>query len=153
MSYPESIIFEFGPELTQFKSIVCDINMPTLDLEAVLDQIFTAVSNLSMSGSALHEVAKDMSHSEAMFENADLDYYQRQAIFLAVLNLGAALIQELKRIKGYNQHGKFPYVLRDMINGQTVFLSQNSTFIKPPRHYHPRHRPGNLTLSSDRKWY
>lgn len=139
---PETIIFEIDEPLIKFKSIVSDLSMPTMDLDAVLDQIFTAVLDLSMSTGQIENLAHDMAYGDTLFENFQLEQASRTQIYKAVCEFGFAILRQLEYYRAHDGNGNFPYYYKGQLTNDSIILSKNKQqSYYTSRVYHPRHQP------------
>lgn len=119
---PKQVILPLAPELHAFRAVVFEMDMPTVDLEAALSQIFDAVQAQN-SATALHNLAGNMANGEALFENSDIEDDGKYRVFVSVLRLGEQIRQKLQAYGGYNADGTFPYEFKGMLNHDTVVLA------------------------------
>jgi hypothetical protein len=121
---PDTIILECRSQLQAFTSLVSEIDMPTVDLEAVLERVFDAVADKECEVE-LRFTAEDLSYRDGMtsdllgFENG-----QQARIYDAVLNLGHAINDQLKSIGAYDSGDVFPYFIQGLLDADTVVLAK-----------------------------
>lgn len=134
---PKYIILELAEEIPAFEQVVCGITMPTVDMNACLEQIFDiiAISEDSVFSRMLHNVANYMGKGEGLYENARLDEYEQMQIILAVMRIG----REIKgRIKFLNLEidGFMPYTFKKLVGRNIVVLYVDEDYLRNDCEFH-----------------
>ena len=125
MRIPSLLILDCSEELREFKSIVCEIDMPTVDIAATLDQIFSAASDEYEAYDRVADTAFWMSSGEGLFENAYLDNNAKERVRKAVLKFGTKIMDKLS-YGGFYLGGEFPFRLKDYINDGTILFTKTT---------------------------
>lgn len=125
---PDTIIVEFKPELDNFRRVVCELDMPTIDMDAALSQFFDATQSLHEFENKLCFLASDMTFGEALFENSDLEADAYDRIHDAVVTLGEGIKNKLVLLKAYREDGTFPFSFGTLINDNTILLETAPPF-------------------------
>lgn len=124
----DALIIDCTTELSEFRSVISELDMPPVDMEAVLEQVFEAVNNSFTFNEAIANTAMYMGNGEGIFQGlfenseAELQRDTQQRIVLAVVYLGRAIKNNLTRLNAYRS-GRFPYTFRNYINDRTILLS------------------------------
>lgn len=120
---PRYLIIEFSDELPAFERVVCGLNMPTVDMNACLEQIFDVIqiAEDDLFKRMLLNVADYMGKGEGLYENARLDEFEQEQIVAAIIKIG---IEIKARIKFLNIHidGFMPYSFMKMLGKHAVIL-------------------------------
>ncbi|MNU19657.1 hypothetical protein D3C71_78900 [compost metagenome] len=125
---PEMILLELKPELRKFRSIIFEMDMPTIDQEAAMSRVFEALTtNMFLGGEdepqpALAWVANDLSMSDGLAENWEIDDDGRSRVYSGVVELGDAVRKQLIHYGAYSQGGTFPYEFKGFLDHDTVIL-------------------------------
>lgn len=128
MNIPNSLILDFTSELKEFRCVVSELDMPSIDMESALQQIVDSTVNLATFDDKIAEVAMYMGQGEGiyegLFENSEAEIHDdvQQRITMAVLYLGRAIKNKLINYNAYSQ-GQLPYNFRNYINDRTIVLS------------------------------
>lgn len=122
--HPQTVILDCREELVLFKAVVCGLDMPTVDLEAAVGQIFYAVGHEYTAHHNTMQLAHAMSMQEALFENSELDNGQQVKIYNAVVDFCDHLIAKLKSLGAYDYNGQFPYENRTILNDGSIILNR-----------------------------
>lgn len=127
MTKPELILLELRPELRQFRSVIFEMDMPTIDQEAALSRVFEALAENRFSYEEgldpnLAWVANDLSMSDGLAENWEIDDDGRSRVYSGVVALGDAVRKQLLHYGAYSQGGKFPYEFKGFLDHDTVIL-------------------------------
>ena len=124
----DSIIIDCEKELKAFRKVVCELDMPTIDMDAALSQVFETVRDLSRFENKICYVASDMAFGDALFENSELEADARDRIHEAVVNLGENIKKQLILLKAYEEDGTFPFSFGTLINDSTIVLKTADPF-------------------------
>ena len=125
---PDGVLIECKEVLRDFKRVVCELDMPTVDMDAALSQVFDAVQDLSKFEDKLCYLASEMTYGEALFENSDLEADAYDRIHEAVVTLGEGLKNHLVNLKAYRDDGTFPFSFRTMLDDNTIHLETAAPF-------------------------
>jgi len=121
---PQYLIMGLDNEIKEFKSVVDNLNLPTADLAACLQQIFDMISlnegEIDLIN-RLSTIADSMAGGEGLYENARLDYYEKGLVFSAVMKLGTAILNKINHLDIYID-GYCPYSFYKMLGGSGVIL-------------------------------
>lgn len=127
---PQSLILDCATELHTFRSVVAELDMPPIDMEATLQQVFETVIDDSYFKDRIADVAMYMGNGEGiyqgLFENSEAEVNDdtNQRITMAVVELGRAIKNKLDNYHAY-RNGHFPYIFRNYINDRTIVLSES----------------------------
>jgi hypothetical protein len=126
---PDNLIVDFATELTEFRRVVCELDMPSIDVEATLQQIFDTITIAEEFPERIAYIAMYMGAGEGLYEGlfenseAEINDDTQQRITMAVVKLGREIKNKLDNYNAYRQ-GHFPYIFRNYINDRTIVLSQ-----------------------------
>jgi hypothetical protein len=135
---PEHIVLELRPELRQFRSVITEMDMPTVDMDVALSKLFDALSDDGCEAE-VNWVANDMAQGEGLFENSEIDDDGRSRVYGSVVQLGEAIYNRVAELAGY-RNGTFPYEFKGMLNHDTVVLSKIREFsLGDPRDRNPEY--------------
>jgi hypothetical protein len=135
---PETVLIQLSSELRQFRSVILEMDMPTVDMDVALSKIFDAISEDGCE-SEMNWVANDMAQGEGLFENSEIDDDGRSRVYGSVLKLGEAVFQHLAQLGGYRD-GWFPYQYKGLLDHDTVILAKVSGLAEPnPRDRNPQY--------------
>lgn len=122
----DTLIMDCSKELQDFKSVVCDLDMPIVDLDAATQLIFEALTIKDTAVRDIFNIACHMSDGEGLFENADLDSNTCNRIFNAVETLGHQLKDKLSAYHAYVDN-QFPYEFKRLNDDGTIILRFSNT--------------------------
>jgi hypothetical protein len=114
--------------------VVSELDMPPIDMESTLEQIFTTVINVSEFSDKIAYTGRYMASGEGifegLFENSEAELHDdvSMRINLAVVHLGNAIKNKLTDYNAYRQD-RFPYFVRNYINDRTIVLSKSTELI------------------------
>lgn len=135
---PDSLILDCTAELKEFRRVVCELDMPPIDMESTLQQVFDTVVSVGEFKDRIAETAMYMGNGEGLyqglFENSEAEIHEdtQQRITLAVVTLGRAIKNKLDYYNAY-RYGHLPYIFKDYINDRTIVLSQpDGSFASSP---------------------
>lgn len=120
---PKYLIFDFSEEINQFKSVVCDLSMPTVDIESALEQIIDSVQNLNTVEHDINIIGFHMAQGEGLYENSELDDGAQENIMKAVITIGEKITDKLHHAGAYIS-GQFPYKFRSLEYGGAIVFSK-----------------------------
>lgn len=123
---PDTVILELKDELSNFRGIVSDMDMPVVDIESVLQQVFDALSDES-SNIAITNLSNYMAYGEGLFENSELDNGIKERIFYAVKNLTEQIKFTLHINGMYTSSNKLPFEFRKLLNDNITCILCKST--------------------------
>jgi hypothetical protein len=121
---PDLVVVELKEELRLFRSVICEMDMPTVDMDVALSKIFDAISEDGCE-SEMNWVANDMAQGEGLFENSEIDDDGRSRVYGSVLKLGEAVFSHMAQLGGYRD-GWFPYQYKGLLDHDTVILAKVS---------------------------
>jgi hypothetical protein len=126
---PKYLLLELEEEIPAFEQVVCGITMPTVDMNACLEQIFDiiAISEETVFNRMLSNVADYMGKGEGLYENARLDDYEKDQIILAVIKIGHEIKTRMKFLK-LELDGFFPYSFKKLVGKNIVVLCINEDY-------------------------
>jgi hypothetical protein len=121
---PKYLILELKDEIPAFERVVCGIEMPTVDMDACLEQIFYVISEADDSSfrSMIANIANYMGKGEGLYENARLDEYEQKQIIEAVIKVGTEIKAKLDLLKAIID-GYCPYSFKRLVGKNLVILS------------------------------
>lgn len=130
MSEPRCIIIDCDTELVRFLRLMRDPCMPTVDIDAALDQIVDAVLVLEGSDDRLSTLAYYMGQGEGLsehwiFEDQAYDQEIEEKVIHTAAQLGVAVRNNLLTIHAYRS-GKCPYLYGGLINDTSIRLCKTS---------------------------
>ena len=123
---PEQIIIEFRQELAEFKIHICELDMPTIDFDSMMDLLISSVMQTKDASFQIGETAIYMSDQDGLFENHEMDHSQKGRVYKAVVNLGNQIKNKLMHLNAYRE-GQFPYIFRRMLNATDAVLVRQVT--------------------------
>lgn len=127
VNIPDILILDLEHELRNFYKVIEDLSLPTPDVEAALDQIFSVIgiAEDDIYFRMLSNVAMDMGKGEGLYENARLDETEQDIIMYTVIELGKDLKKAITHLNAYTD-GFFPYHYKCLLNKNTVVLKRNN---------------------------
>ena len=132
---PQGVVLRCKSAIMKFRGVVCELDMPTVDLDAAVQQIVDSVDVRDDGDHELILTAFNMSEQDGLFENAELDGGQQERIHTAVMLLGKELKKEIDFHQGYQIDGRFPYELERLINNDTLVLKRKLDTSASADHY------------------
>ena len=120
---PNYLIFDCSEEINEFKKVVCDLSMPTVDIDSAIEQIIESIQNLDTVEHEINIIGFHMSQGEGLFENSDLDDGAQENIMKAVITIGEKITDKLFHAGAYIS-GQFPYKFRSLEYGGAVVFSK-----------------------------
>ena len=130
----DSIILDCTMEVQDFRRVICELDMPQVNMRSALEKVFHVVSNLHHVEDQLARLAFEMSEGEALFENLQLDNGAQDRLIMAVVRLGNAVKNKLISYHAY-RHNTFPYSFRTILNDNTIVLQKRSAYNYPRPRY------------------
>lgn len=123
---PKYVLISLEEELPAFEQVVCGIEMPTVDMDACLQQIFDVVviAEEEVFVRMLTNMAQYMGNGDGLYENARLDEFERNQIIYALIKIGTEIKGKLKELNMYID-GFIPYSFKKLVNRYTVILYLN----------------------------
>ena len=124
MNEPEQIILELKEELRNFRSIILELDMPTIDQEAALSQVFDALHSrrFNNDNTDLMWAANDLAlNSVGLAENWEDEDDGRARAYESVIVLGEAIQEQLAQYGAY-RNGHFQYEFEGFFDYDTVLL-------------------------------
>ncbi len=132
MNDPQQILIELKPELRQFRGVIFELDMPTIDQEATLSAVFGAIQTRrfdatrhDLSDNAeLVWVANDLAiNAVGLTENVEFEDDARARAYDSVVKLGEAIRDQLLQYGAYRD-GRFNYEFQGFLknDANTVVL-------------------------------
>lgn len=118
------VVLQCTEAFLKFRGIVCELDMPVVDLQEAVDQIVDSVGVRDDEDHELILTAFNMAESDSLFENHELDSGQQERVYNAVLDLGRSMKKEIDFQYGYVKDGIFPYEFKALINNDTIVFTR-----------------------------
>ena len=79
---PSKLIVEVGPELKEFRDLLNDLSLPTIDFDAVLEQVVDAVRHDPSANAELYELPQTFLTTDLMVSRATFATYPNSEHYL-----------------------------------------------------------------------
>lgn len=125
---PSHIIVGLENELREFNSVVDKLTLPTIDMDACMEQIITNISISSSSYEFTNRVismAEWMSKGEGLYENSRLDAYEKETLYNAIIKVSMGINDKINYLNIYID-GFLPYMFYKMHGKEAMVLHLNS---------------------------
>lgn len=123
----KKILFDIREAMHNFQGVIYEIDMPTVDIDAFLSQLFDCFVYSHLVEARLLELIDSVSWSDGMFEslseNVDIDNGQRHRIYNALMLLIGATKSSLTTINPYGS-GVFHYRYERILHDNTIVLAK-----------------------------
>lgn len=127
----DSIILDCTAELKKFRGVVCELDMPKIDIDLFLGDVLPAVTNQKYVDLRLARVAHAYKEGDFVFEGLieNSDEELPNGVFdrleKAVLQFGNDIKNKLEQNHAYRS-GIFPYELKEYVNDGTVVFGKKN---------------------------
>jgi len=125
MNRPKFLILDFKEALEAFLYVVQNPNLPTIDVECVISEIFTCLTGNDV---AINETAYYAGHvvrQGIIIENlSEVAEGTLDVIEQSIYDLGLACYAILREIKAYDQDGAFMYRFKGIIDDSSLLFEE-----------------------------
>ena len=125
MNRPPILILDFKEALAAFLYVAEDKNLPTLDVDSVIDRIFNCLISNDVAINQLAYYANKMLREGLIIENLnDLTEGQFDVIEQAIYDLGIGCYTILRELKAYDQDGRFMYRYKGTLDDSSIVFEE-----------------------------
>lgn len=126
----DSIIVDCTAELREFRGVVCELNMPVINVGDLLAHILPSIVNQQYFERSIAIATEDMGEAEGVCTGlleTEEDYLgpTDTCVSQAAIQLGRAVKNKLESYNAYRA-GVFAYDLKEYVNDATVVFTKRS---------------------------
>lgn len=118
-----AIILDIRKELQELRGKLVELDIPPFDFDAFLSRLFDCLIVEKDFTARLNETCNDFADQDALFENEELDDWEKEWIFRLVQNIGLKLKLEYDLAKLYVD-GIAPYNYKRIFNGCAIIVAE-----------------------------
>lgn len=130
------LVVEAGEELHDINLLLEKVWMPTVDLDAVLAQVFGSISVIRGSQDELYRVAAWLASGEGLCEGpieGSRDLGHEKIVFETFVRFAKRMRDHLLEVGAYDEHGQFRLQYREVINNDLIHFVTPGTPHPPPK--------------------